>query len=90
MPISSLVVTLDSNPSIMQRALLTLRAMPGVRIGEPCVTRVPVVVETATLVEGHRLVDHELRRIDGVLFIDVVRIDFEDMDGGTWNDDGFF
>lgn len=90
MPISSLVITLDSDPGVMERALLTLRAMPGLSIGEPCVTRLPVVVETATLEEGHRLVDHELRRIDGVLFIDVVRIDFEDMDGGTWNDDNFF
>lgn len=87
MPISSLVVTLDADSDLRESALAALRVMRGVTVGELRTTRLPVVLETATLQEGHEFVDHALRHIEGVRFVDIVRIDFEDMNGGSWNDD---
>lgn len=87
MPISSLVVTLDSDPNLRQRAVAALAAMSRVTLGEPYSSRLPVVVETATLAEGRQFVEQQLTHLEGVRFVDVVRIDFEDLDGGSCNDD---
>ncbi len=87
MPISSLVITLDPDPDLRERALSSLTAMSGVTVGTAYSTRLPVVLETATLAEGRDLVEQQLTQLEGVRFVDVVRIDFEDLDGELWNDD---
>jgi hypothetical protein len=87
MPVSSLVVTLDSDPELIRRALDTLSRLPGVTLGSLFETRLPLVLETSHLTEGYEFVEGVLRGIDGVQFVDVVRIDFDDLEEGSWNDD---
>ncbi|MCC6646042.1 MAG: hypothetical protein IT374_10780 [Polyangiaceae bacterium] len=82
MPIGALVVTLDPDPARRAAALLALSADARVTVGEPRGGRLPVVSDTATLEEGDRLF-RELAEVPGVLFVDVVSVDFSDLEGET-------
>lgn len=78
MPISALVITLSSDPKEKQRAVEALSQDPRVTLGERQGARLPVVVETETTREGSRMVREELLQIEGVVFVDVVMVDFSD------------
>lgn len=73
MTISGLVVTLS--PSPLRDSLEALGRDPRLTLGELQGNRLPVVAETATPEEGEALVEG-LLTTPGVLFVDVVRVDF--------------
>lgn len=75
MPIASLVVTLDDRDALRRGALGRLVADDRVDLGEARGAYLPIVVDTATAVEGAELVE-SLLATPGVLGVDVVRIDF--------------
>lgn len=78
MPVSALVLTLD--PALGDVARESLALDPRVTLGEACGTRLPVVTETESLADGEDLAI-ELARTPGVLGVDVISIDFSDIDG---------
>ncbi|MEY4550981.1 MAG: hypothetical protein RL685_7176 [Pseudomonadota bacterium] len=57
--------------------LAELARDPCVELGQPQGAQVPVVCETPTLEEGRQLFER-LRRMEGVVNVDVLSIDFED------------
>jgi hypothetical protein len=73
-----LVVTLD--PALGELARDAIASDPRVTLGEPQGCGLPVVTETETLSAGEDLV-REIGRIPGVLNVDVVEIDFSDLEG---------
>lgn len=78
MPISGLVLTLSDEPSLQQAALSQLALDSRLSLGELQVNRLPVVAETDTIRQSTRLVREELLTIPGVIFVDVVMVDFSD------------
>lgn len=79
MPISGLVLTLSDEPSLQQTALSELALDSRLSLGELQVNRLPVVAETDTIRQSTRLVREELLTIPGVIFVDVVMVDFSDI-----------
>ena len=78
MPISSLVLTLDSTPDLRALVLAEVARDPRVTVGTPLEERwLPVVTETASLSEGEALAE-SLRELPGVSFVDVVMVDFSE------------
>jgi CheY-like chemotaxis protein len=77
MPITALVLTLDDDPDARRAARRSLERDARLWVGDEVGGRVPLVLETASLVEGERAVE-ALSASDGVLFVDVVAIDFSD------------
>lgn len=75
MPISGLILT--TRPGSEACVLDALRAVPGVTLGEPMGSRVPLVAEAPTLRAARDLTE-TLMRMDGVAFVDVVSVDFQD------------
>ncbi len=83
MPISGLVVTLSDVPSLQKSALDQLASDPRLTLGELHGIRLPVVAETQTVRQGTDLVREELLDIPGVVFVDVVSVDFSDIDNSA-------
>ena len=81
MPVSGLVVTLSDDEKKSAQATLALKVDSRLTIGERQKNRLPVVAETETIGEGSRLVRQELLEVDGVIFVDVVTVNFEDVTG---------
>ncbi len=81
MPISGLVVTLSDDEDKSARVVATLEADARILVGERQKNRLPVVAETDTIGEGSQLVRQDLLEIDGVVFVDVVSVNFEDITG---------
>lgn len=81
MPISGLVVTLSDDKQQRHRAIATIDADDRLTIGERQKNRLPVVAETGTIGEGRQLMREELLEIDGVMFVDLVTVNFEDQTG---------
>jgi hypothetical protein len=79
-PVSALVLTLDPDPRRRELLFQQLARDPRISTGPLAHGRLPVVVETETLAEGDRLVAEELPDLAGVLFVDVVLVDFSDID----------
>jgi hypothetical protein len=75
MIVSSLVVTLTSEPLARAAALARLAEDVRLTLGEPIGDRLPVVAETATSGLGAALCE-ELGARDGVVKVDVVAVDF--------------
>lgn len=90
MPISSLVVTLSTDTSTLETALVALGSTQGVTLGPRIGHRIALVLETGSLAEGRETVEGHIAGITGVQHIDVIRIDFEDLDKDSWNDDDSF
>ncbi len=80
MPIGGLVLTLDPDPALRESILAALTADPRLTLGQPLGVRLPMVAETLTLDDGDALV-RELSAAPGVLFVDVVSVDFSDREG---------
>jgi D-arabinose 5-phosphate isomerase GutQ len=78
MPIGAWVVTLSDGPR--DEALAARLADPRLTLGEATRNRLPVVVETVTLAEGEALFE-ALSAERGVVFVDVVSVDFSDLEG---------
>ncbi|WP_437292602.1 hypothetical protein [Sorangium sp. So ce426] len=79
MPLSALVITLSDEPSARARACRSLAAEAALSLGPPCGSRLPAIAETATLLAGEELVERVFRT-DGVDFVDVVSVDFSDLE----------
>jgi hypothetical protein len=75
MPVSSLVVTLEGRS---RDVLDELARDPRVTLGELQGCHLPVVLEAATLEESESVVEGLTRR-PGILFVDVVTVDFSDV-----------
>jgi hypothetical protein len=74
MPISGLVVTLDSGSAACGAALSQLAADPRVTLGTAVGTHVPVVTETGSAEEAERLA-LEIGELAGISHVSVVSID---------------
>lgn len=83
MPISGLVLTLSDHPTQRQSALDQLALDPRLTLGEIQRNRLPVVADTETVRQGTNLVREELLDIPGVIFVDVVSVDFSDIDNAA-------
>jgi hypothetical protein len=74
MPISGLVVTLDSGSAECGAALSQLAADPRVTLGDAVGAHLPVVTETSSAEEAERLV-LEIEELAGISHVSVVSID---------------
>lgn len=81
MPISGLVLTLVAAPELRCRALAALSTDPRITLGEQRGDRLALVTETTTLGESRDLAE-SLIEIDGVALLEVVTVDFSDVDFG--------
>jgi hypothetical protein len=79
MPVSALVLKLSDEPEERQRAVLTLGEDPRLMLGTPIGSRLPVVAETDSLQGGEALYE-QLREIEGVHLVDVISVDFSDLE----------
>lgn len=75
-------MTLDNDPARRRAALDALSADPRLTLGDACGNRLPLVAETETLDEGEALFA-ALAVAPGVLFVDVVSVDFSDLEGDS-------
>ena len=73
---SALVVTLEGDASVRSTAIDALASDPRLTLGEPAGVRLPVVAETSGLAAAETLAE-ELLAIPGVVFVDVVLVDFD-------------
>ena len=80
MPVSSLVVTMSDDPSARRALRRRLADDPRIQVGDPQRNQLPVVLETETIAEGVSMTRDELYALDGVEFVHVVRVDFEDVE----------
>lgn len=78
MPVSGLVVTLSDDEPEQQRALEAIEADERLTIGDRQKNRLPIVAETPSIDEGTELVREELLDIEGVVFVDLITVNFED------------
>ena len=78
MPVSSLVVTLSSDPGQRLQALSALSREARVWARPVTEQSVAVVTETESLEEGEALFE-QLRETTGITFVDVVAVDFSDL-----------
>lgn len=82
---SALVVTLDGDARKRGAVMDVLLGDRRLMLGEQAGLRLPVVAETTGLAAAEALVE-ELSAIDGVVFVDVVLVDFDpdaDIDGAA-------
>ena len=84
MPISSLIVCFEDVPSL-DAATLLLTAHPHVTLGPSEGTRVPVVVETDSVAQD-RDVFFALQDLDGVTSVQLVFLDFSDVEAISRSD----
>jgi hypothetical protein len=73
---SALVVTIDGDACMRRAAMDALTSDARLMLGELAGARLPVVAETSGLGTAERLVE-ELSAIPGVMFVDVVLVDFD-------------
>ncbi len=80
MPVSGLVLTLDSPSPVRAAIIAALVADRRMTVGElQAAGRLPVVTEADTLDEQQALWD-EIARLPGVLLVDLAYEDFSDID----------
>lgn len=79
---SGLVLTLDEDPALRAAALAELARDPRISIGEPTGLRLPIATEASDLPAAEALAE-ALGHLDGVRFVDVVFVHFEETDHGT-------
>jgi hypothetical protein len=75
MTISALVITLDDDEGARTMALAHLEGDARITVGEMYGVRLPVVLETESLLEGEALAT-ALMDTPGIAFVDVVSVDF--------------
>lgn len=80
MPISAVVISLDSSPSRRAAALEALGAHPALTLGDLQGNQLPAVIETDTIGQGVDVVREQLHAIEGVVFVHVISVDFSDME----------
>jgi nitrate reductase NapAB chaperone NapD len=76
MPIAGLVLTLDGRPQAPLKAALA--QAPGVSLGEPQGTRLPIVLESASQ-QAFDVACRELAALHGVLQVELAFADFSDL-----------
>ena len=88
MPISGLVVTLSDDESQRDNAIATLEADERFTVGDRQDNHLPVVADTDTIDEGKQLLRDELMDVHGVIFVNVITVNFEDTTDGDRTDAG--
>ena len=78
MPVSGLVLTLNDDPTLRSDAIAAIEADERLTIGDAQGLHLPVVAETDTIGEGKQLLREELMDIDGVVFVKLITVNFED------------
>lgn len=78
MAISGLVITLTDDPKVRAHAIASIEEHDRITVGDRQKNRLPVVLETESSREGSRLVRETLMDLEGVEFVDVVTVNFED------------
>lgn len=84
MPISGLLITLDSDEAMAEQAVASMRRDQRVEVGDRIGSRLPVVLETAGPDDDRAFIEG-LRSLGGVRFVEVAYIHF---DGARGPDDG--
>lgn len=79
MPVSGLVITLCDDAEDRRALLAHLRRDPRVTLGEVIANHVPVVTDTQTISEARDLYE-AIQRLDGVMVVAVITLDFSDQD----------
>lgn len=80
MPISGLVLTLEPSEAERARTLALIARDPRITLGpSESAIRVPAVIETRTVDDAERLFE-SLQATPGVVFVDVVSLDFSDLE----------
>ena len=79
MPVSSMIVTLAHEDAACTVALRQLRAHPAIELGEGDDHRFPIVVDTPDA-DADREVWAWLNDLEGVAFVDLVSVYFDDGD----------
>ncbi len=89
MPIAGLVLTLADDDALCAFATHSLRALPGVSLGElQRVRRLPIATDTDTI-EAQTALWQDISRTPGVLLIDLVFEDFSDIEEASFSSDVF-
>ncbi|MFB6263886.1 MAG: hypothetical protein ABEL76_09730 [Bradymonadaceae bacterium] len=89
MPVTAAVLNLSDDPVERRVALDALDEDPRVEVGARKELYLPVVVTTDRIDEGIELVDEELPAREGIEFVRIVRVDFDDADAADEIDDGW-
>lgn len=76
MPVSGLVVSLSSQPSLREAAVAALRGESCIELGPMEAGKMAIVVDTSSSEEDKRLWDW-LNSLPGVVFVDVALVGFE-------------
>lgn len=79
---SGLVLTLADDPVLRAAALAELGRDPRIVVGEATGLRLPIATEASDLHAAEALAE-ALGHLDGVCFVDVVFVHFEETDHGT-------
>lgn len=82
MTTSGLVLTLAEDPALRAAALAALARDSRISVGEPSGLRLPIATEEIDLAAAEALAE-ALGHLDGVRFVDVVFVHFEETDHGT-------
>jgi hypothetical protein len=77
MPTSALLITLDKSHRHYAAALVELAAEPDLHLGASQGDRIPAVLDAPSLEASHATVER-LQRKPGVLFVDLLSVNFED------------
>jgi hypothetical protein len=86
MPVSGLVITLESDPRAHAQALQIMAQDPRITVGERFGLRLAAVSDTCSSAEAEELIS-ALFRVPGVAFVDIVCIDMS-LDDGMSRGDG--
>lgn len=78
MPVTAAVINLAEDAVERRGALDVLEADGRVEVGPRQDLHLPVVLTTETVDDGIELVEDELPEVEGVEFVRIVRIDFDD------------
>jgi hypothetical protein len=80
--VSGLVITLNAQPDVRERATAAILSHPAIHAGELTDRWLPVAVEAADQAECHAIHDW-LQSLEGVDYVDVVAISFEEAETTT-------
>ena len=89
MPVSALVLTLSDDAVERRVAVDALEQDPRIDLGPLQKLHLPVVLTTDTLGDGIGAVKEHLPDVEGIEFVRVVRVDFDDADAAAESQGGW-
>lgn len=89
MPVSAVVANLTEDAVERRQVLDKLESDPRVEVGPRQGLYQPLVLTTETLGEGIGMVKEELPALEGISFVRIVRVDFDDADAAEESEGGW-